>query len=427
LELTDPSWVRSWNNSELEMTLINGSQLNFMGCDFPDRIGSIELSVALIDEAHETSEEAYGMIVGRMSTPLVVDEDWLSHHPELEDYAREWQDIRQVFLVCNPKSKGHWLYRDFIDPKTRLPGRGFYTSNTLTNLNLPLSYLTQNLGNYARPGVTEEILRDTIEAVREGTLDPSGDQLVPLLTPFGQRNLLGHWVSLEGAIYDLDTRLHLQDIPESWGDSGYSLDASWDLEGIPRPSRFFAAVDFGFHHPRIVLGGLYPRNRLGILGYWHGASQDPLEMVKALERIAEQVDLFRVFMPHDQPGVKKLARTALGASKVGNAENPVLSGIGLVQTLLSRKALLIAPSILSGFPKDSRGLCWKELEGYQWDRDSQGVWLDRPKKVDDHFPDAIRYLVASLVKLNYLDPSDTQREPEGSLIDIFKVWEDLET
>ena len=390
LELVSPESVADWNNSDLVLRFVNGSEMFFLGCDFPDRIGSIELSGALIDEAHEISEESFGMIVGRLSTQITYEPEYLDDVGlgHLKEYAQNHQKVRQTLLACNPKSKGHWLYRDFIDPETRLPGRAFYSSNTITNRNLPDAYLEQNLAQYARPGTTEEEIRELIHRIREGKDPQDGLHLVPKLTPFGQRNLLGLWVALEGAIYSIDPETHYSKVPE------------W----VGLPLKYWAGVDFGFHHPRIVVAAQYP-GLLVTLGYWGAKDVGPDELIDALVQMSDDFGLDGVFFPHDQPGVVEKARKVLGSSKVRKADNKVLSGIGTVQVGLNRGSLLIGPQ-LSSFPERHRTLALRELEGYSWKRDREGNWVDEPDKVDDHFPDALRYLCHSLSKLKIWNPLD---------------------
>jgi hypothetical protein len=390
LELLPPELVEDWNNSELLLRLTNGSEMFFLGCDFPDRIGSIELSGAFIDEAHEVSEESFGMIVGRLSTPLQYEPEYLEAVglEHLKEYAQDHQKVRQTLLACNPKAKGHWLYRDFIDEDTRLPGRTFYSSNTITNSNLPDSYLLQNLAQYARPGTTEEEIRELVFRIREGKDPQDGMHLVPKLTPFGQRNLLGLWVALEGAIYTLDPRVHYLDVPQ-WA-------------GLPQ--KYWAGVDFGYHHPRIIVAAQYSCGLLQTVGYWGGKNSSPDELVGALEQLnGDFGGIDGIFFPHDQPGIVSKARKILGSHKIRKADNKVMSGIGSIQVGINRGSFLIGPQ-LSSFSEDHRSLAIKELEGYSWKRSRDGQWIDEPEKVDDHFPDAIRYLGHTLAKLKLWDP-----------------------
>lgn len=406
LELVHPSWVANWNNSELELLFVNGSTVTFLGCDFPDRIGSIELSAAFIDEAHEANPEAYGMIVGRLSAPLQINSEWLNQISNLTQYANAAVGVRQLWLACNPKSQSHWLYRDFINPDTRLPGRKFYSSNTLTNTNLPQSYVETNLSQYARPGTSLEKLRETVTNIRQGRGQLDGMNLVPLLTPFGQRNLLGLWVALEGAIFELDRSLHL--VPANFGEWG-------------KPTKIYAGVDFGFHHPRIVVASKFSNNSLLTVDYWDGSNSTPEDLVLALTTLDEKWHLSKIFMPHDQPGIKKMARKKLGGSRIMNAQNSVLTGIGQVQALLGKGALKFVEG------SSSFDLFWGELEGYSWKRDRDGNWLDEPVKEDDHYPDALRYLVASMIHFNFLPPLNAGLEPHDPIpeIDLPRLWKAL--
>lgn len=396
LELVHPSWVVSWSNVDLELRFFNGSTLTFLGCDFADRIGSIELSGGFIDEAHEVSQESYGMIVGRMSAPLEVDEDNLALFPEFRQYAEHAVDNRQLFLACNPKSRGHWLYQDFIDPNTRLPGRKVYSSNTITNKNLPESYLRQNLNQYARGGITEQDLAEDIAAIRSGQAPEDGMHLVSKLTPFGQRNLLGLWVALEGAILDIDRdRLEVKQEPESWG----------------TPLRWYAAADFGYHHPRLILASYHKGNKLVLRDFWSAEKVDQqplLEKLKAWDAFLPS-GLDSVFLPPDQPGIVDQARKVLGASKVSRANNKVLAGIGSLQVAINRGQLKVnAPDS----PRDSLELFWAEMEGYSWKRDREGNWLDEPLKENDHYPDCLRYMVHTLVSHKKLSLQTTEKPPE---------------
>lgn len=397
LELVPGDWVEDWNNSELILRLKNKSEISFLGCDFADRIGSIELSGAFIDEAHEVSEESFGMIVGRMSAPLYVDATYLESVKLASKYdeAVARSRTRQTLLACNPKSKSHWLYRDFIDPETRLPGRKFYSSNTITNRNLPDSYLEQNLAQYARPGVTEEAITSSVFRVREG-LDPQdGMHLVPVLTPFGQRNLLGLWVALEGAIYALDRRTQWIPVQSSWG----------------LPVKYWAGVDFGFQHPRIVVLAQYENGHTSTVGYWAGSKVGPDPLLRALEEADQQFNLNGIFFPHDQPGIVQKARTLLPAHKIRKADNKVLSGIGSVQVALNGGYLSFQDQ-MGPWNKEHGDLFWAEMEGYQWKRDKDGNWLDEPLKEGDHFPDALRYAVHSLIRLQLWKP-EHKKDPRS--------------
>lgn len=389
LELVHPSWVADWSNSELELRFLNDSSLVFLGCDFADRIGSIELTGALIDEAHEVDPESYGMIVGRLSGKLTVDEGNLELFPEFSDYARAAVNSRQTYLACNPKSTQHWLYREFIHPTTRLPGRAFYSSNTVTNLNLPQSYLEQNLAQYARPGVDQGELREALKVVR-ATGDEAATQLTGMLSPFGCRNLLGQWVALEGAIYEMDKELQVLEIPGEW-----------------QPLERYASADFGFHHPRLIEVTRYTNGQWVVTDSWSDAQVDPRSQLERLGEWAKRPGFRGVFLPPDQPGIIKQARQLLGAGKVLKANNRVLDGIASTQQALNTGVLRFQDT-------GDFGLFWDEMAGYSWKPAMGGGWKDEPIKEADHYPDALRYAVHSLARLKRLRLSPAPSEPPAT-------------
>lgn len=78
--------------------------------------------------------------------------------------------------------------------------------------------------------------------------------------------------------------------------------------------------------------------------------------------------------------------TALGVEGyfVKAADNDVLGGIAKVASLISQRRLRIHESCISLI---------SEMEGYSWDEKSVMLGIERPVKVRDHGPDALRYYV----------------------------------
>ena len=393
LQLVHPSWVADWNNSNLTLRLISGSVLSCMGADFSDRIGSVELSMAGCDEYHEFTREAAGMIVGRLSSPLtpVPTDD-----PAVKAYQKAAIANRQLIAACNPKSPGHWLYKDFIDPETRLPGRNFYASNSIQNPFIPESYLIQNLANFARPGVEMELLRAEVLAIREGRSPLDGMRLKELLNPLGQRNLLGLWVAMEGQILELDEARHkIKQIPwEAWG----------------QPSARWVGVDHGFHNPRLIELLEWPDGRFCTGRLWAGQGNLNDDLVGELEKWHHETPITRAFFPHDQPQERMKASAAIGASKVAKAKTEVMGGIGTLQTLVGGDFYFYDNG------SNTAKLAWSELEGYQW-KMKDGEYLDEPLKENDHYCDSLRYLVHTLAHQRqgnlFKQPApDTLTQPE---------------
>ena len=379
LELIHPSWVKSWSNTYLQMELLNGTTISFIGADSSDRLGSIELTYAFIDEASELSEESLGMIQGRLSGALSLPPNWDQLPENIQEYTKQTVDIRQVLLACNPKSTGHYLYKRFIDEPQ--PGHVTYTSNSISNPNLPEVYLVNNLSAYVRPGVTREWILEQVRAVRNGQVSPDGLHMKDHLTPFGQRNLLGLWVALEGAIYDMDEAEHTcEAAPAEWG----------------QVVDYWAGIDFGYHNPRIaifaeykaVIGGVPLSHYLFIEG-WHKKDCTADDLVLELERLYEKYNFKHAYLPHDQPGIKKIARKTLGSGQIKSAKTSVNAGIHVTSRFLNQSRLKLLKTA-----KDY-DLAWSELGAYAWKPDGDGGFQDVPVKQDDHYPDAFRYLIYS--------------------------------
>jgi hypothetical protein len=293
------------------MELLNGSTISFIGADHSDRLGSIELTYAFIDEASEVSEESLGMIQGRLSGQLVLPENFEDLPTNIQEYLQQTVGIRQAILSCNPKSTGHYLYKRFIsDPQ---PGHVVYNSNSVSNGNLPKIYLLNNLSAYIKPGYTREWVEEQIDQIRDGTKEANGLHLAPALTSFGKRNLLGLWVAMEGAIYSLDDEKHYLDkVPEEWG----------------QPIGYFGCTDFGFHNPRLAIMGEYHFMQNGqrvtgvamVDGWAENKSTGDDLVLAAKEMIELYPSLDTIYWPHDQPAIRKTARKTLGSKYVTKAK-----------------------------------------------------------------------------------------------------------
>lgn len=376
LELIHPSWVKSWSNTYLQLELLNGSTISFIGCDASDRLGSIELTFAFIDEASEVSEESLGMIQGRLSGQLYLPDNFLELPDNIQQYLQETVDIRQAILSCNPKSTGHYLYKRFIsDPQ---PGHVVYNSNSVSNSNLPEIYLVNNLSAYVKPGYTRDWVIEEIRAIRSGKKPANGLHLAPALTPFGKRNLLGMWVAMEGAIYSLDDERHyVKEVPKEWG----------------QPTGYFGCVDFGFHNPRLAIMAehKFMQNGQQVTGLamvdgWAKPKSTGDDLILAIKEMIELYpSLDTVYFPHDQPGIRKTARKTLGSKYVTKAKTNVNAGINVMSRFINSYRFLVLETA-----RESE-LAWAELTGYQWKKDRDGVQLDEPVKAEDHFPDAFRY------------------------------------
>lgn len=196
-----------------------------------------------------------------------------------------------------------------------------------------------------------------------------------------RRFILGDWVQAEGAIYDMfDTGLHV--IPAA---------------AVPTIDHVYAVgMDVGTTNPTCayLLGtGLAADGvqRLYIIGEWTpqtGLSDSALSGLFRSWLAGQPRPLSEPEWVFVDPAAKSL-RVQLfedGLQNVAPAHNAVLPGIRLVQSLLHTGLLQIS---------DACPQLIKYLPGYSWDPKATAKGHDEPLKVDDHWPDAMRYAVYS--------------------------------
>lgn len=184
-----PELKHNYNKNEGLFTYPNGSQIIFAGLDtdtgsgMPLKLGSLNLGFAGIDEAIETTEEDWKMLLGRLRLPNVP---------------------HQIFAATNPGPPSHYLYDIFFEQK-----RGeVYQTSTLDNPELPEDYL--------------ELIK-TFEGV------------------YYNRYVLGRWEGMEGLVYstfdERICRVPRMEIPLHW-----PVYVGHDFGGA-NPAAMFYAVD----------------------------------------------------------------------------------------------------------------------------------------------------------------------------------------
>lgn len=348
LSLTDPNLVADWSNSELILTLVNGSRISFFGCDDPDRMGSVELSFGFIDEVHEISDESYTMIRGRLSLQPPVWEPYRD-----SPYVAT---VRQLICAANPKAKNHHLYQRFWGGRA---GHKVYFGNTLENHYLPKDYVANLVSSYTRPGVTLEQVNKLME-------NPDRDMrladLANLFNSHGRRNLLGLWGSSDQQWYP-DFELAIVD----------KLPAHFEY--------IIAGIDWGYNDPRFCKIGLSD-GKWYTFGYWAPAKLTPDDFIAGVaERMA---GTNFCYAPPDQPGlIRQLKRLV---PRIRKAKNAVLPGISAVASAMGKTLFFYADG------SNDWLICQDEFIGYERKIDSKtGEITDTPNKIQDHMPDCVRY------------------------------------
>ncbi|MER5213692.1 PBSX family phage terminase large subunit [Streptomyces sp. NPDC002838] len=254
----------------------------------------------------------------------------------------------RIFTTTNPDNPAHWFRRDYLKrpAETRLRSWHFTLDD---NPFLDPEYVAS--------------LKSTYVGL------------------FYRRNILGHWVQAEGAIYEaFDEQRHV-------------------VKDVPHIQRWLCdAIDYGTTNPYSdLLIGLGADQRLYVVSEyrWDSRAQrrkmTDAEYSQARRRwlagVAQpQTNVlgvqpeFTVVDPSAASYIEQLHRD--GVSGVIPAENTVLDGIRTVGSLFAANRLFVHES--------ATGLI-EEVPGYSWDDEAAEKGEDKPIKQDDHSCDALRY------------------------------------
>lgn len=200
---------------------------------------------------------------------------------------------------------------------------------------------------------------------------------------FYRRFILGEWTAADGVIYDC--------FREEVNTYSNSNDIPWQVrEGYNLP---IYSCDYGIFNKQVYLRGNYFENVLYITGEW---SYDGREKMYQLTDV-EYVEAFKKFNNGQRfkglvidPSASSLIIAMNRANVITyKANNEVLPGIRAVYNLMGQGRIKIS--------KSCTGLL-KELGMYVWDsKKADKMGEDRPLKVNDHFCDALRYMVTFIV------------------------------
>ncbi|MEV4335753.1 PBSX family phage terminase large subunit [Streptomyces sp. NPDC049590] len=292
---------------------------------------------------------------------------------------------------AEPKVRGMTCSGAYVDEATTLPKTFFDQLLARCSVRGARLYTTTNPDNPAHWFRKDYLKRPAETGLRSWhfTLDDNpylDPQYVAFLKTtytglFYRRNILGHWVQAEGAIYEaFDPERHV-------------------TADLPRIDRWLCdAIDYGTTNPYAdLLLGLGSDQRLYVVSEYRWDSRaERRKMTDAEYSLARRRWLAAVPQPTTnvagvQPEwtivdpsaasyIEQLHRD--GVSGVTAADNSVVDGIRTVSSLFAGDRLRIHPSAV--------GLI-EEIPGYSWDDDAAAKGEDKPIKQDDHSCDALRY------------------------------------
>ena len=195
---------------------------------------------------------------------------------------------------------------------------------------------------------------------------------------FYQRFILGLWVIAEGAIYDMFHDDNLYDDEERNHDIAY---------------RRYIGIDYGTTNPMVFIDCYDDGDSLWIENEYYYDSREK-GVQKTDEQYADDLEKFcggnrpdYVIVDPSASSFKLVLRNR--GFRVKDADNDVLNGIRLVSTMLGRLKLRINRRCKKTI---------EEMRSYVWDYKASLHGEERPVKERDHAPDALRYLVYTMVK-----------------------------
>lgn len=249
----------------------------------------------------------------------------------------------KLWFNCNPDSPSHWFKREWLD-KAR--------QKKLLHIHFTME------DNPSLSEAKKAMYRGLYTGV------------------FFKRFILGLWVVAEGAIYDMfsdEENVYTDPIP------------NWRLDRADH----YIAVDYGTQNATVFLYIIDDGEFVWVEDEYHysgrekGIQKTDSEYAKDLENfIGDRPIRFVVVDPSAASFIAEIKKTK--GYRVREADNEVLDGIRLTATLIGRRIIRVN--------RRCRSLI-REIHSYVWDPAPTEKGNEKPKKKDDHGPDALRYFV----------------------------------
>jgi len=129
------SLIKSYNKTEMIITLITGSKFFGRALENPKKFESMVISGFLLDEADEIKEDVFKVLKTRIRQQIIVE-------------GRKVTPPYRSIVSFNPPDEDHWLIVTFVDEK--LPNHSIYFCSTLNNMdNLPEGYVEELQATYS--------------------------------------------------------------------------------------------------------------------------------------------------------------------------------------------------------------------------------------------------------------------------------------
>lgn len=329
----------------------------FIGLDEPGKIDSMNLSGFAIDEASQTTEEAFLKLQGRLRNP---------------------KGLRKGLLVGNPKGRDH-VYRYFVSKVAIKPDAHhkykMIVAPSTENIHLPEGYVEGMLSSYSKERI--------------------------------ERDVNGSFDSFEGMIFsDFNRSLHVVDpfdVPKEWTrvigqDDGFTNPAASIFGAVDNDGNLWIYDEV---YQRETLVEDLCKNFIApkMAGQKFQAMYiDPSTKAKRNQANGRAYSNFSVYMENLPDWLPIIP-----------ANNEVQTGIGRVQSFMKVNPKTGEPRLkifsnCTNLIEEIGEYRWAELSANQEGTKNQ---KEEPRKYNDHACDALRYLVMSRP-----DPNQDTKVPE---------------
>lgn len=317
----------------------------FIGLDEPGKIDSMNLSGFAIDEASQTTEEAFLKLQGRLRNP---------------------KGLRKGLLVGNPKGRDH-VYRYFVSKlaisEAARPSFKMIVAPSTENVHLPTGYIQGMLGSYSKERI--------------------------------QRDIMGSFDSFEGMIYsDFERAKHVVepfDVPESWTriiglDVGFTNPAAAMFGAVDEDGNVWIYDEF-YEREWLIQDicklGLIPKIGKSKVSAIY---IDPSSKAKRNQANGRAYSDFSTYMENLGDKIPLLP-----------ANNEVGTGLDRVKSYMRVNPITKVPklrifSTCTNLIEEIGEYRWAELNASQEGTKNQ---KEEPRKYNDHACDALRYLIMS--------------------------------
>lgn len=394
-------WIKSYNKTDKELTLTNGSVLLFRYLhQKKDKEGNMMSNVI--------SGNFDVIAVDQMEDPLIIEKDFNDLMGRRrgqtvyrgDDKTMPTTGPRWLLLNANPSS--NWFYKRLVKPmhdhaegrdnkKLIIDGEtgklmvGMVEGSTYDNAaNLPADYIRG------------------LEATYTGQMR--------------DRFLLGKWASYEGQVYqEWDSSIHTIQHYAMTQFLEQLRSKTWNV-------RWIEGFDYGMQSPACYLAGFIDSmENVHIIDGFHEAELAPSEMRRRVYEIRQRYSIpletttcwadpsiFRRSPSEKQNVVGETVANIVNLGNFARGNNDIVNGITKVKSYLSPVANHINPYTAeknAPFIYFSRDMEYidDEMLGYRWKIDaSTGEGLDVPVDKNDHALDTIKYMLGARPKITEL-------------------------